>query len=387
MYNRIIILILDSVGCGMQKDYRKYHIQEANTLMTMYKRIPNFKLPNLEKLGLNRILFDVRAPSIGMVGVAVEKTSGNDTFAGVWEMLGVIFKKRFRSGEAGGFDNAIIKRAEKILGMPIIGNEYISGFQALDKYYQQHKAKKGLILYTAGDGVVLLAAHEDIIDYKILNRCGEGLIGILKKHGVSRVITRPFRGNPGKFIRTEHRKDYIAMPDNHRDSLINKLNGVNFTTTEHLFRVLGSPKITGTVLRGNYKNNKLVEVILKSLRKKANNDLMLFCFQDFDMFGHKKDIEGYARVLESFDKLLPKIIRALHKDDLMIITADHGCDPAVDIRGHTRERVPLIMFSKRFSNIGQWIGIRKTFADIGQTVCHNFSLQALKVGKFVYEIF
>lgn len=170
------------MGCGVQKDYRKYHAQEANTLMTMYRRVPNFKLPNLEKLGLNRILFDAKAPSTGMAGIAMEKTVGNDTFAGVWEMVGVIFKKRFHSGE-NGFDNAIIKRAEKTLGLSIIGNEFISGFYALDKYYQKHKAEKSLILYTAGDGVVLLAAHEDVIHYDILNRCGATLINILKNMG------------------------------------------------------------------------------------------------------------------------------------------------------------------------------------------------------------
>lgn len=201
------------------------------------------------------------------------------------------------------------------------------------------------------------------------------------------MITRPFTGSPGKFTRTEHRKDFIAMPDNFKDSLINKLRGVNLITTEHLFRVLGSPKISGKVLRGNYTNNKLAKTIIKLLNRKSDNDLMLFCFQDFDMFGHKKDIEGYARALESFDKFLPKIINALHKDDLMIITADHGCDPAVDIRGHTRESVPLIFFSKQFGKLGKWIGIRKTFADIGQTVCYNFSLRALKKGKFIHEIF
>jgi phosphopentomutase len=385
-YNRIILLILDSVGCGFQDDYKEYHNQKANTLKSIYSGVKGFSLPNLERLGIDKVLFDKDvSEEVSFYGKAREMTAGNDTFAGVWEMFGVVFNNRFRSSE-DKFSDDIVEGIEKKFGVGIVGNEYISGFKALDKYYKEHKEKKGPIMYMAGDGVVLLAAHENIVSHDKLNEYGEILADTLKDQGLSRVITRPFNGEPGNFIRTENRKDFINKAYNFDKSLIDVLDDVNLVTTEHLYHVLGSPNIKSEVIDGNHENNKLLDIIINSIEKKSDRELMFFCLQDFDMFGHKKDIEGYARALKEFDNHLPKIQDSLNEDDLLIITADHGCDPSIDIRGHTREYVPLILFSKMFKE-GGCIGVRTSFSDIGQTISHNFTLTELKHGNVINEIF
>jgi phosphopentomutase len=377
-FNRIIILILDSAGCGVQPDYKKYHHENCNTLENIYKNQRNFHLPNLEKVGLNKILFDVKNNS-SIAGKMIEKSKGNDTFAGVWEMFGIIFNKRFRS-EKKGFSKKIIDEINYNLNTSIVGNEYISGFKALDKYYIEHTKKISPILYLADDGVVLLAAHENIIKPKYLNQMSKQIADILKNQNISRVISRPFIGSPLNFVRTANRKDFLAIKDLGNNSILNRLkkNKIKFLTTEHINNILGgSPYID--YIKGNYNNNDLMKIIIKSLKEYRHKSVLLFCLQDFDMFGHKKDTEGYAKKLIEFDKKLPSIMKFLDKKDLLIITADHGCDPTINLRGHTREFVPIILYSKSL-NAGKDLGTRNTFADIGQTICSNFDLPKLKNG-------
>lgn len=377
-FNRIIILILDSVGCGVQPDYKKYHQENCNTLGNIYKYKNNFRLPNLERMGLNNILFNIKNNS-SMAGKMMEKGRGNDTFAGVWEMLGIIFNRRFRSKQKG-FSQKIIDRINFNLDISIVGNDYISGFKALDKYYAEHVKKVSPILYLADDGVVLLAAHENIIKPDRLNQMAKRIAGILKDQNISRVISRPFVGSPLNFVRTDNRKDFLAIKNLNKNSLLNHLrqNKIKFLTTEHLNNILGNHSDIDYV-KGNFNNNDLTKIIIKYLRKYNKKSVMLFCLQDFDMFGHKKDTNGYARKLIEFDKKLPSIIKSLGKKDLLIITADHGCDPTVNLRGHTREFVPVILYSMSL-NMNIDIGVRSTFADVGQTICFNFNLPRLKNG-------
>ncbi|MFA5413184.1 MAG: phosphopentomutase [Patescibacteria group bacterium] len=377
-FNRIIILILDSVGCGVQRDYKGYHKYKCNTLKNIYKRKNNFHLPNLERLGLNKILFENKRDN-SISGRMIKNSKGNDTFAGVWEMFGVIFRKRFRSKKTG-FPKKIINKIQSNLGISIVGNEYISGFKALDKYFFIHAKQKSPILYLADDGVVLLAAHEKIIKPAKLNEMGRKIVKFLKNENISRIITRPFVGEMGNFVRTEGRRDFIATKDFIKKSILKNVNRnhIKILTTEHLGNILGnSPNIN--YIKGNFDNNNLLKIIVKSLKTRSREEILLFCLQDFDMFGHKKDVDGYARKLSEFDKKLPKIINSLRKKDLLIMTADHGCDPTLDIRGHTRELVPLILYSKSLrGNVN--LGTRLTFADVGQTICLNFDLPKFKNG-------
>ncbi|MFH1233857.1 MAG: phosphopentomutase [Patescibacteria group bacterium] len=377
-FKRIIILILDSAGCGVQLDYKKYHHENCNTIGNIYKNQNNFHLPNLERIGLNKILFDVQNNN-SIAGKMMEKGKGNDTFAGVWEMFGIIFNKRFRS-EKKGFSQKIIDEINSNLNINIVGNEYISGFKAIDKFYAEHVKKVSPILYLADDGAVLLAAHENIIKPVHLNQMGKKIARILEDQNISRVITRPFIGSPLNFIRTDNRKDFLAIKDLNNNSILNRLrqNKIKFLTTEHLNNILGGSPDTDYI-KGNFNNNDLTKIIIKSLKEYNKKGVLLFCLQDFDMFGHKKDTEGYAKKLIEFDKKLPSIIKFLAKEDLLIITADHGCDPTTNLRGHTREFVPIILYSKSL-NTDKDLGIRSTFADVGQTICWNFNLPKLKNG-------
>jgi len=377
-FNRIIILILDSVGCGVQPDYKKYHHENCNTLGNIYKNQNNLHLPNLERMGLNQILFGTKNND-SIAGKMIEKGKGNDTFAGVWEMFGIIFTKRFRSDKKE-FSQKIIDKINSHLNINIVGNEYISGFKALDKYYAEHVKKVSPILYLADDGVVLLAAHENIIKPDSLNQMSKRIADILKDQNISRVISRPFIGSPLNFTRTDNRKDFLAIKNLGNNSILNRLsqNKIKILTTEHLYNILGGlPDVEH--IKGNFNNKDLTKIIIKSLQKYNKKSVLLFCLQDFDMFGHKKDTSSYAKSLIEFDKKLPSIIKFLAKDDLLIITADHGCDPTTNLRGHTREFVPIILYSKLL-NVGRDLGIRSTFADVGQTICSNFNLPKLKNG-------
>jgi phosphopentomutase len=377
-FNRIIILILDSVGCGVQPDYKKYHHERCNTLGNIYKNQNNFSLQNLEKMGLDKILFGIQNNN-SIAGKIMRKSKGNDTFAGVWEMLGVIFNKRFRSNKKG-FSKKIIDKINSSLGINIVGNEYISGFKAIDKYYGEHVKNVSPILYLADDGVVLLAAHENIIKPKRLNQMSKRIAHILMDQNISRVISRPFVGSPLNFVRTGNRKDFLAIKDLDKKFILNHLrqNKIKLITTEHLNNILGCPPNTNFI-KGNFNNNDLIKIIIKFLQEYNKKSLLLFCFQDFDIFGHKKDTDGYAKKLIEFDKKLPSILKFLDKEDLLIITADHGCDPTVNLRGHTREFVPIILYSKSL-NTGKDLRIRSTLADVGQTICSNFNLPKLKNG-------
>lgn len=387
LHKRIIVLVLDSVGCGIQGDYKKYQSRKSNTLKNIYASEKNFSLPNLEQLGLLGAINNTLTRKRGISGKMQEQTFGNDTFAGIWEMVGVVFNKRFRSRKTG-FSKQLIKRIENELGVAMVGNRYISGFKVFDKFYNEHKKRNAPILYFADDGVILLAAHENVIPAKRLNAYGKKLSTVLMNYNISRVITRPFTGKKGKFVRTKNRKDYITFENLEKESILPLLRNkkIHFITTEHLFNILGHPKNT-RYTKGNYTNKNLIPIIINYLNGVKGNAVMLFCLQDFDMYGHKKDIKGYAQKLREFDALLPKILKRLKHNDLLFMTADHGCDPTINMRGHTREYAPLLIYSPQLKRLTLQLGTRKSFADIAQTICHNFQLKQIKKGEVIYEVF
>lgn len=378
---------MDGVGCGIQGDYKDFHKEKGNTLKNVYKANPRLKLPNLEQLGLGKILFN-KAPQHFIVGKMKENTLGNDTFAGIWEMFGIIFNKRFRTTKSG-FSKPIIDKLEHDLNVPIVGNEFICGFNVLDKYYEEHKKKRGIIMYLADDGVVLLAAHEKIISPEKLNMYAKKISVLLRGANITRIITRPFIGKPKSFVRTtKNRKDFIVPSKSFDGSILPVLeqNHINVFTSEHVYNILGMPNFV-KYQKGNLNNSEQLRLVINKIKGNFKKGLMLFCFEDFDLIGHEKDIVKYSAKLEEFDRFIPKILKALKEDDLLIITADHGCDPTIDMRGHTREYVPLLLYSKKLKDKRAWIGIREKFSDIGQSVLHNFSLPRIKNGEPIYEIF
>jgi len=376
-------MILDGAGCGIQSDYKKYHPHRSNTLLSVYKNNPELHLPKLESLGFNKIIFNKNSDRY-YAGKLKTLTAGNDTFSGVWEMLGIITNKRFRSVKRG-WGKKYLKQIEHKLGIKLIGNEYIEGFQAMDKYFEQHQKEKVPILYFAEDGIVLLTAHQKIISAERLAIIGNHLSKILSKSNITRVITRPFVGKPDNFKRIENkRRDFVTQ--NYYSPII-KFAGkkINFFTTAHLHRLLNSPKNVKhfTDHSGNHelmeKTNKLL------LTKTKKPTLILTCLQDFDSLAHKKEPYAYARKLKKFESQLNKIINIMNRDDLIIITADHGCNPTDNYRYHTRELVPIILYSPTLTK-KLWLGKNFTLSSIGQTICRNFSLPPLKYGKAFNKI-
>lgn len=388
-YKRTVLIILDSVGCGAQDDCKKYQKCMSNTLLSVYNNNHNFKLPNLEMLGLKKILFNKHTNNNYCSGKIRVRTAGNDTLASIWEMFGVIFKKRFRSIKKG-FDKKLLAKIEAALGTPVLCNRYMASRDVFNYYYKTHKKTGYPILYFADDGVVLLSGHKNVISPRNLKSFGKKLAKILKneKENVVRIITRSFVGNQNYFMSS--RKDsYFPIIKEGLPSLpiIDNLHlkGIKITSTEHIASTLAYPNNLKTV-KGDQNNIEMVRIIVDALDEKSRKHLLIFCLQDFDKFGHKKDPLGYGLQLKAFDGCVPIILDKLKKDDLLIITADHGCDPTIPIRGHTREFVPLMIYSKQIKS-KIWLGTRNTLADIGQTICKNYNLPPLSEGKTIEEIF
>ncbi len=377
---------MDSVGCGVQKDYKKFHPHTCNTLLNVYKHNRNFKLPLLERMGLKKILFDKEAPRPYCCGNMNARTAGNDTMAGLWEMLGVVFKKRFRS-DTCGLPQRKLKEIEKRLGVPLVGNEYISGVQAINKYYNLHVQKRGPIIYFDKDGVALLAAHEKIIPATRLHAIGKELAKELLPFGIIRIITRPFVGKLGNFQRKRGKYFVLVGKKFFNRSVLNyiKQKKIKIITTAHIKSLLGDDNYIQSI-EDHIENLPLLKKINKTIINNTKQSVMIFCLREFDMLGHYNNVIGYGQKLQEIDKYLSNIIKNLTTSDLLILTADHGCDPTVFTRGHSRERVPLIAFSK--SNKQKiWLGQRKTFADLGQTINYNFRLKTIANGTIIKELF
>lgn len=383
-FDRIIILVLDGCGCGIQPDFKKYHSKETNTLGNLFNHNRQFRLPLLESLGLSQILSLGRDSVSATYGVLQEKSSGNDTFAGVWEMTGVPFQKRFRSGKRG-LGKEYLNLIKKKLGINTLCNLYMSGYRVLDAYYDRHLASGDPILYIADDGVILLAGHKNIIMPDALNSMANEMASVLFDRGYARIITRPFTGNPRGFQRLEEfRKDFILAPlPNATLFTYLKQYNVKVRLTDHLYRIFGAPAGV-SVLQGSYRNKELMGCIENDVVCR-NERFFMYVLQDTDNFGHKKDASGFEQSLVGVDKWLINFIQKLRPEDLLFITADHGCDPNIPMRGHAREYVPLLVFSKNKLTPG-YLGRRKTFADIGQTICYNYGLPALATGT-ILDIF
>ena len=377
-YERIFLFILDGCGCGVQPDYRSYHPEPSNTLASIYQKSDGFELPCLERLGLSQILGLGRDSSRAYFGKMTELSKGNDTFAGVWEMFG--YPLRYR-GSQSVLSRRQFKAAEQNIKSAIVGNEYISGYIALDKYFEAHRSLNAPILYFSDDGVVLFAGHVDIIPPELLNKQAAVLGKLLRGTRYTRIITRSFRGKPGCFVRDEAvRKDILINTPKSRpiNSLIEK--GASVYLTQHLQRIFGDP--AGTQVVAGCHTSSDIMGFLDANCDDLSAGLFMAVFQDTDNFGHRKDIEGFRNALRSLDQWLSGFLRGLRTSDLLVLTADHGCDPTQQIRGHNREYVPLMLFSRTLSG-GKDLGVRETFADIGQTVAGNFEVPRLPIGRAI----
>ena len=373
-FERVIWIVLDSVGIGELPDAGDYGDIGRDTLGHVARSRP-LQLPNLVKLGLANIkpLEHLVAPArpIGSYGKAATVSPGKDTTTGHWEMAGIWLDRPFPV-YPNGFPKALIEEFERQIGRRTLANKPASGTEIIKEFGEEHVRTGYPIVYTSGDSVFQIAAHEDVIPVPELYRMCEIARKLLDgKNRVGRVIARPFRGEPGHFQRTERRHDYAVEPP--RPMLLDVLADSNVP-------VLGVGKIhdiyngRGVDRYVTTKNNADgMNKITESLAQQRAG-LIFANLVDFDMlYGHRKDVEGFARSLEEFDAMLGPLLDALSASDLLIITADHGCDPdpVNPTTDHSREYVPVLAYSPGVRE-GVNLGTRSTLADLGQTVAENF---------------
>lgn len=386
--NRVILVVLDSVGVGYLPDAKDYGDQGANTLVNTAREVGGLNLPNLEKLGLGKIdnikgISD-QIKAQGVYTKMKEKSVGKDTTTGHWELAGLITKNPFPVYPKG-FPEEVIKPFEAAVGKKVLGNKAASGTVIIEELGEKHIRTKRPIVYTSADSVFQIAAHEEIIPVDKLYEMCEKAREILKgKHGVARVIARPFVGQVGSFTRTEHRKDFSLSPP--EDTILDLLtaNGISVFAVGKIDDIFSGQGITKS--KHTADNMDSVDAIIEFI-KKDQRSLIFANLVEFDMvYGHRRNPRGYAQALEDFDLRLPEIIDHLKEDDILMITADHGCDPTFKGTDHTREYVPLLVFGDQIKKDYR-LDIRESFADLAATISEIFDLKNFENSKsFLQDI-
>ncbi len=367
MKKRVILIVLDSVGIGAQPDAAAFGDAGAHTLGNIYEKRGGLNIPNLLALGLGNIE-NSRLPSVDMpqaaFGRSAEKTHAKDTTCGHWEMAGIIMDTPFKT-YPNGFPKELIAEFERKIGRGTLGNCVASGTVIIQELGDEHVYTGKPIVYTSADSVFQIAAHEEVIPLADLYRmCETARAMLVGENLVGRVIARPFVGGNGVYTRTENRRDYAVEPV--AETILDRfaqhgLQNISIGKIEDIFchRNVG--------LVDHTKNNPDgIAATLKYLRA-GEGDFIFTNLVDFDMlYGHRNDVEGYAKALEYFDARLPELIAAMQEGDLMLLTADHGCDPTYPGTDHTREYIPILALGPGWK-AGVPLGTRATFADIAAT--------------------
>ena len=371
-FERVTWIVLDSVGIGEMPDAAAYGDTGSDTLGNIARR-RTLHLPNLAKLGLGNIKplanIEPADPPAAGFGRCTLASPGKDTTTGHWEMVGIHLAKPFPL-YPHGFPPEIMREFEHRIGRKTLGNFAASGTEILMQLGEEHVRTGSPIVYTSADSVFQVAAHEDVIPlwelYKICETAREILRG---PHEAGRVIARPFTGKPGEFTRTANRKDFAVPPP--KGMLLDQLESRDVP-------VFGIGKIfdifLGRGIQEYEKTKNNADGMAKTLAAldELDRGLVFVNLVDFDqLYGHRNDVEGYAKALEEVDGWLPALTAKLSAGDLLILTADHGCDPTTPSTDHSREYVPLLAYSPRH-NAGRNLGLRSTLSDIGQTVADNF---------------
>jgi phosphopentomutase len=384
-FHRVVLIVLDSVGIGEMPDAADYGDAGADTLgHTLASR--DVRIPNLRAMGLANIrqlpVAPVEHPA-GIFGRAATSSRGKDTTTGHWEMSGIITARPFPTYPQG-FPPRIIDPFERRIGRKTIGNKPASGTEIIKELGEEHVKTGYPIVYTSADSVFQIATHEEIVPldqlYEWCEIARELLTG---EDEVGRVIARPFVGEPGSFRRTEARQDYAIDPP--EQTLLDRVKsaGLAVTAVGKIGSIFCHRGTTEELKAGN--NNASVEQTLRALESTPRG-LIFTNLVDFDMlYGHRNDVEGYACALEAFDAQLPEIQQAMREDDLLMITADHGCDPGDVSTDHTREYVPVLAWGPR-AKTGVNLGTLASLADVGQTIAENFELELQAGRSFLHEI-
>ncbi len=384
MYQRIFLIVLDSLGIGEAPDAKDYNDVGANTIGHIAESM-DLNIPNLQSMGYGNI-----APIKNVTPVEhtrafytkmQEASLGKDTMTGHWEMMGLFTTTPFQTFTDHGFPKALLDELEKRTGRKIVGNISASGTEIIKDLGEHHMKTGDLIVYTSADSVLQIAMHEDIIpieeQYRICAIARE--IMMKPEWKVGRIIARPFVGtNKKNFVRTSNRHDYALKPF--------EKTSLNFLS-EAGFDVIALGKIND-IFDGYginaYSKTKSNADGMKQITDMAKKDFTGLCFLnlvDFDaLYGHRRDPIGYGKAIEEFDQQLPDLIKELNEDDLLILTADHGNDPTYSGTDHTREFVPLIVYSKKFLE-GSRLPLLKTFADIGYSINDNFKTEKPNQGS------
>lgn len=388
-YERIHLVILDSLGIGEAPDAALFNDEGANTLGHIAEQMNGLKLRGLDQLGLSHISDykgRVKLPSpLGSHGKMKPASVGKDTMTGHWELMGLNIDKPFRTFP-NGFPQELLDELERRTGRKSIGNKPASGTVILDELGDEHVRTGDLIVYTSADSVLQIAAHEEVVPleelYSICEVARE--LTLDEKYMVGRVIARPFVGRSGDWQRTTNRHDYALKPFGR--TVMNELvdNGWDSIAIGKIHDIFDGEGITHSIRTVSNSDgiDKLEEVMAMDFQGLSFLNLV-----DFDaLYGHRRDPIGYGKALEEFDARLADIIDSMRVKDLLIITADHGNDPVHHGTDHTREYVPLLTYSHLNIKTGS-LGERQTFADVGATIAHNFRVPLPKYGtSFLYDL-
>ncbi|MCL1795727.1 MAG: phosphopentomutase [Clostridia bacterium] len=383
MHKKVILIVLDGAGVGDAPDAAAFGDLNANTLRSAVE-IGRPNLPCLSKLGLARVpgTYLPAADTVaGAYGRCTQRSSGKDTTSGHWEMAGLLVESAFPTFP-DGFPPAFVTAFEQAVKRRCIGNCVASGTEIIERLGEAHMRSGDLILYTSADSVFQIAAHEAVVPPDELWRICTVARGMLTGPlSVSRVIARPFLGSTGAFVRTGNRRDYSVAPPS--DTLLDILAGNGYD-------VMGIGKIEDIFAHRGLTfsdhasgNTACMESMFRTLDKPVNG-LVFVNLVDFDMlYGHRRDPHGFAAALETVDRAIPDLLSRMGADDLLVITADHGCDPGYRGTDHTRERVPLLVYRHGISPVD--LGTRETLADIAATVLDMFSLPQTLAGTSFYQ--
>ena len=365
---RVVLIVLDGVGAGWQHDAAKYGDEGADTLGHVIAQ-EHSDIPNLTELGLLKTI-DMHPlgedEPIGCFGTMVEKAAGKDTTTGHWEIAGLTLSKPFPT-YPHGFPKEVIDAFEQETGLQVIGNKPASGTAIIEELGPEHITTGKPIVYTSADSVFQIAAHEAVIPpMELWHICRIARRLLKGEHNVGRVIARPFIGNPGAFVRTGNRRDFSVDPLGPTMLDVIKNNGLDVLGVGKIEDIFNHRGLT----QSNHAagNPACTDAIIEYMQKDNWKGLLFANLVDTDMlYGHRNDVKGFAKALEDFDKRLPEILKLLGDDGMLIITADHGCDPAYPTTDHTREKVPVLAWGLGLEE-GVNLGERKTFADVSATV-------------------
>ena len=378
MITRVLAIVMDSVGCGELPDAARYGDEGSDTLGHIADAVP-LRVPTLRSLGLARVarIGGDRPAPIGAAGRMAEASPGKDSVTGHWELMGIVLDRPFPTFP-DGFSAETIAEFERRIGRRSIGNVVASGTGIIDTLGAEHMRTGAPIVYTSADSVFQIAAHEGVVPIEELYRyCDEAFDLVGRGMGVGRVIARPFIGEPGHFTRTANRRDYALDP--FEETVLDRLKAaghpvVGIGKIEDLFASRGLTRAIHT-----QSDDHGMDVVLEEMET-TDRGLIFVNLVDFDTkYGHRNDVAGYAENLERLDVRLAQVLLRLRETDLLIVTADHGNDPATPSTDHSREHVPLLIAGASIK-AGVDLGTRATFADVGQTLAEIFGLAPMKVG-------